>query len=147
MRKSLLIALTAILLIGAVPAFAQLEGDWRGTGDGVCSPPVGSTDFPIYGWQTWKGQILDDDFWGSWSDETGNYGNFKGKIVCLSVEEAYCEGEWTWFYETSGTISEINMGPFQMYFVYFPVETPYCYGKWQTNYSNEAGTMEGRMVF
>lgn len=148
MRKSLLIALTAILLVGAIPAFAQLDGNWIGQGKGVCSPPIGSTDFPIYAWQTWKGQIKGDDFWGTWSDENGRFGNFKGKIIVISPEEAYCEGEWTWVYgPDTDPPQEYLMGSFQMKFVYFPVETPYCNGKWQTYYSNEAGSMKGRMIW
>ncbi len=148
MRKSLTTIVAAMLLIAAVPALAQLDGNWKGEGKGVCSPPIGTTDFPIYAWQTWKGEINGDDFWGSWSDENGRYGNFKGTILWVSEEEAYAEGEWTWVYgPDSDPPQEYLMGPFQMNFVHFPVETPYCYGKWQTYYSDEAGTMKGRMIF
>ncbi|MBN2379648.1 hypothetical protein JXM67_07600 [candidate division WOR-3 bacterium] len=148
MRKSLLIALTAILLIGAVPASAQINGNWKGVGRGCCSPPpISTSDFPIYAWQNWKGVVKDDAFWGKWEDETGNYGNFKGEILWISQTEAYAEGYWTWFYVTPDEIKEYEMGEFSMKFVHFPVETPYCFGKWQSEYTNEGGTMKGRIIW
>lgn len=154
MRKTLLAALAVVLLLGALPAFAQINGNWKGTGEGVCTGPISPPpDFPIYAWQSWKGVIYTSPdqempiFEGKWCDETGNYGNFKGSILWISEEEAYAEGSWTWFYVTSDEIKEYDMGPFQMKYVHFPIETPYCYGKWQTNYSNEAGSMRGRMIF
>lgn len=153
MKKILLIVLTGILVIGVVPAFAQLEGNWKGTGDGVCSPPDGSADIPIYAWQSWEGVIYTSPdqempiFEGKWHDKQGNYGKFKGTILWISEEEAYCEGSWTWFIVSPDEIKEYDMGKFETYFVHFPVETPYCFGKWQTDYSPDVGSMKGRMVF
>jgi hypothetical protein len=153
MRKSILIALAVVLLMGATPALAELNGDWAGTGRGACSPPVGPDDFPIYAWQSWKGVIEDSEdedikvFYGKWEDKTGNYGNFKGKIIWMSQTNAYCEGKWTWYDTSVLPHKEIVMGKFSMKFTHFPVETPYCSGEWVSEYSNEGGTMKGKMIF
>jgi hypothetical protein len=148
MRKSLTIALAVILLAGAVPAVAQINGNWAGTGKGACSPPpVGPNDFAIYAWQSWKGVIEGGAFYGKWEDKSGNYGNFKGEIIWVSQTEAYAEGRWTWIYATPDQIKEYDMGEFSMKFVHFPVETPYCWGKWHSKYSNEGGSMKGRMIW
>ncbi len=149
MRKSLMAIIAVMLLVAAAPALAQLDGDWKGQGKGVCSPPpFWPNDIPIYAWQTWTGTTKGDDFFGSWKDETGKYGNFSGKILWISESQAYAEGTWTWVYNPDvDPPQEYEMGPFQMTFDYFPVETPYCNGKWQTDYSNEGGSMKGRMIF
>ena len=148
MRKLLLAAIAVILFVAAVPASAQLDGNWKGTGDGFCPPPPAVTsDFPIYAWQSWTGETKDDVFRGRWCDKTGNYGNFEGEILWVTEEEAYCEGTWTWFYVTSDEITEYDMGRFNMCFEYFPVETPYCYGLWATYSGVGGGGTEGRMIF
>ncbi|GEM_PF-609789 len=154
--KKIVLSLLAIgLLLGATPALANLNGPWKGDGKGVCSPPPGvPNEFPIYAWQSWEGKIEDigpDEFgkvfFGNWKDKTGNYGSFKGKIIWMTQTQAYCEGEWTWVYETLEFIKVYEMGRFTMTFEHFPVETPYCYGSWSSKYGNEDGAMKGHMVF
>lgn len=144
--KALMVALAAILVIGATPALAQLAGTWKGEGDGACSPPpIGPIDFPIYAWQNWKGDIPDseNEFYGDWYDEAGHYGNFKGKITLGTPTEVVCLGTWTWFDTSVDPPKEYVMGRFWMK---FHKEKLTCIGEWSTSYSDEGGTMKGEKV-
>ncbi len=147
MRKILLTAFAAILVLAAVPLTAQVAGSWQGEGEGVCSPPpFWPTDIPIYAWQKWSGDIPDseDSFKGEWHDETGKFGYFSGQLIASSITEVYCEGTWTWVYNPDvDPPQEYVMGPFSMWFHKTKLT---CHGKWSTNYSNEGGKMWGAMV-
>lgn len=147
MRKILLTALAAILVLAAVPLTAQVAGTWKGEGDGVCSPPpFWPTDIPIYAWQSWIGEIPDSEnsFEGEWHDETGKFGHFYGQILLETPTEVCCKGEWTWVYgPDTDPPQEYTMGPFWMKFHKINLT---CYGEWSTSYSNEGGKMEGGMV-
>jgi hypothetical protein len=147
MKKIVLGGLAVILLAGATPAFAQVAGTWAGTGEGACSPPptIVTADFPIYAWQQWIGEIPDseDKFYGTWEDETGNYGRFKGMITFGTPTEVACQGSWTWFNTKVDPPREYYMGTFWMR---FHKEKLTCFGEWSTYFGNEGGTMEGGMV-
>jgi hypothetical protein len=145
MRKFLLAVLAITILAGATPLLAQLNGTWAGEGEGVCSPPPGIPSlFPIYAWQNWQGIVEDDAvFYGDWYDNRGNNGTFKGEIISLTSEGAYCEGKWYWFDERYDPPRIYYMGPFSMEFV---LEEAICYGEWRTYYSNEEGIMKGEKV-
>ncbi|TKJ43651.1 hypothetical protein CEE36_02915 [candidate division TA06 bacterium B3_TA06] len=144
-KKILIAALAVIFLAGATPLLAQLNGTWAGEGEGVCSPPPPiPTDFPIYAWQNWKGLVEDNEvFYGEWYDNRCNNGTFKGEIVFVTPEDAYCEGEWHWFDERYDPPRVYYMGPFSMK---FKLEEAICYGEWRTYYSNESGTMKGEKI-
>ena len=149
MRKSLFAAITVILLVGAVPAFAQLYGTWAGNGKGCCCPHPGVV---IYPWQNWEGEVYissDQDapiFEGKWWDEDGSYGYFKGNIYFPPIEEqAIAEGEWTW-YDPDGTSAEpVIGGKFKMTFAFLE---GYCKGTWDTKWISfcQRGTMEGKKI-
>lgn len=141
-----LFAVLAVVLIAAVsPALAQLNGTWAGEGEGVCSPPPDFTsDFPIYAWHNWKGVVEEEAvFYGEWYDDCGNEGTFKGEIVFLTPEDAYCEGAWYMWDCRFDPPRRIYMGKFSMK---FKLEETICYGEWETWYSNEGGTMKGEKV-
>lgn len=145
MRRIILATMAVAFLIAATPAMAQLGGTWAGEGEGACSPPVGTIDFPIYAWQTWKGDIPDseDEFYGEWYDEDGNYGNFKARMTFSTPEEVACFGKWTWFDTSVRPPREYLMGTFWMR---FHKEALTCFGEWESEYSGESGTMTGEKV-
>jgi hypothetical protein len=146
MRKSLTIAVAAILLAAALPATAQIAGDWMGIGDGVCSPPPSyPQNIPIYAWQNWEGSIpnTEDVFSGTWYDANGRHGEFRGKMIMSSITEVLCRGTWTWIDDSVDPPVKYKMGRFWMRFHKINLS---CVGEWGTSYSNEGGTMEGGMV-
>ncbi|MBN2379645.1 hypothetical protein JXM67_07585 [candidate division WOR-3 bacterium] len=141
MRKSLLIALTVILLAGALPATAQVAGTWAGEGSGSCYPPSGIV---IHPWQTWKGEIpnTEQTFTGRWRDEDGNHGSFFGRLAPFSTPETVIyQGYWT--LETPAGISK--GGEFTMTFYFLEGE---CKGAWTSIWPSPGlpGKMWGKKV-
>ena len=147
MRKILTVAIALTLLAGVTPLGASLAGSWLGEGSGsVCTGPITPPpDFPIYGWQNWKGQIpnSENEFCGEWYDKIGNYGNFKSRMTFSTPDEVACVGTWTWFDTSANPPHEYVMGDFWMKFHKVNLT---CYGEWFTNFSNEGGKMWGGMV-
>jgi len=143
-KKTILIALAVILLLGATPAFAQLAGTWVGKGAGSCCPYPGTT---IYPWQEWKGEIPDsqDAFKGKWCDEQGNKGIFKGEIDWISITEAVCKGSWYWYDPAGISAKPVYGGDFKMTFYVFGGD---CKGKWTSIWPSPSavGTMKGYKV-
>lgn len=147
MRKTFLAALAVVLLLGAVPASAQLLGTWEGTGTGNCFPHSGVV---IYPWSVWKGEVYispDQDapiFEGEWYDELGNCGTFKGNVLLISPskDQRICLGEWTWFDPSSDSNQPVYGGDFRMTFY---LKEACCDGTWTTIWisSSARGTMEG----
>ena len=147
-KKLLIAALAVIFLAGATPLTAQLAGTWAGEGEGWCPFPVPYPSEYMKPWQNWKGFIpnSEDVFTGEWWDGDNKRGNFKGEIIFISPEDAYCKGEWTWLDERFYPPREYYMGPFSMKFKL--VEKLYCYGEWQGHLPSGiySGTMEGKKV-
>lgn len=141
MRKLLLVALAATLIIGATPALAQLSGTWAGTGKGAAYPPSGEI---IYPWQNWQGEIpnSEDSFSGEWWDADGNHGKFYGKLAPYCTPETIVfKGYWTW--ETMAGI--VKAGEFVMDFYFLE---DYCEGTWTSIWPSPGipGTMKGKKV-
>ncbi|MBN2379647.1 hypothetical protein JXM67_07595 [candidate division WOR-3 bacterium] len=146
MRKIILATAAVVLLIAATPLSAQLAGAWAGEGEGVCSPPpFWTSDFPIYAWQNWKGEISEDEnaFFGEWYDMNGRHGRFKGEAFIASPTEVVFKGVWTWIYDACDPPKEYEMGTFWMKFHKVKLT---CYGEWVQKYSGEDGTMKGKKV-
>jgi hypothetical protein len=148
MRKILLIALAATLILGATPALAGLYGVWEGKGAGNCCPQPGIT---IYPWQQWKGSVYDSPdedvilFTGNWNDGAGNTGIFKGKVQYSPIPElATAKGSWYW-YDPSGSADPLYGGDFKMNFWYLDAR---CDGNWTTIWPSTGvvGTMKGYWV-
>lgn len=141
MRKLLLSALAAMLIIGATPAFAQIAGPWEGTGTGICQPPFPSPSKAMGPWRVWTGEIPDDEstFSGDWHDDWGFHGTFYGENIAGTPDEAIFTGTWTVIDDNSGDIYE--MGTFYMH---FPYAGKACHGEWWI-YTAAAprGTMTG----
>lgn len=140
-KKTMLAAMAAVVLLGATPAFAQLNGYWEGEGYGECKNPVtGDVMFP---WQYWGGTITNfTDFEGSWKDIEGNRGHFYGCLFSSSQWGAEFYGEWYLSDEENG-IDEL-MGDFVMDFVY---SNWTCKGEWQCYSTNEHGWMRGKKIY
>ena len=140
-KKLLIAALAVILLIGATPLFADLEGTWEGNGEGSCETPTGII---IYPWETWNGDVLNGAFDGNWEDPDGNHGTFHGGITSFftTVPPSYtfagCEGTWTWI-DPSG-LEPIELGSFWMT---FNVDLDICWGEWLPYTNAQGGTMWG----
>jgi hypothetical protein len=161
MRKSLLIALTASILLAAVPALAQefdsdFEGNgweyigtWTGTGGGFCYP---YEELIIYPFQTWKADLKKHtviDYYGirgTWVDEKGNTGEFGCGLFpqpdgSLQMENS---GFWTW-YESED--NEILAGQLPFIIIHLEQEDGYTYGYWNPSYTHwppdEDGKFEG----
>jgi hypothetical protein len=141
-KKLLITALAVILLAGATPLAAELDGTWEGNGEGSCETPTGII---IYPWETWYGDVLNGAFDGNWEDPDGNYGTFHGGIIFfyISVEPpsytmAHCEGTWTWM--SPDGLEPIEMGGFSME---FNLGLEICDGEWWPYSGAEGGTMWG----
>lgn len=147
MRKLLLTALTVTVLLAAVPLSAQLAGTWAGEGEGWCPFPVPYPSEYMKPWQNWKGFIpnTEDIFSGEWYDGDGNQGIFKGEIIFVTPEDAYCEGEWYWIDYRFDPPQYHLMGPFSMK---FKLEEAICYGEWQAHLPEGifTGSMKGEKV-
>jgi hypothetical protein len=143
-KKTILVVLTATLLLGATPAFAQLAGTWVGTGTGNAYPRSGVV---IYPWQDWKGEIpnSEDVFTGEWYDSLGNYGIFKGKAEWIDDETAIAKGAWYWYDPLGPSNQPKYGGDFEMTFY---VGDEICDGIWTTIWPSTGaqGTMEGWKV-
>ena len=140
-----MIALVAIMVIGAVPLSAQVAGNWAGTGTGNCYPRNNTV---IYPWHKWEGQIPNsqDVFSGTWSDALGNNGIFKGKVEFTPIPElARAKGSWYWFDPLSPSNVPVYGGDFEMDF-WFTMNK--CNGTWTTIWpsSSAVGTMKGERV-
>jgi hypothetical protein len=120
--KRIGIAVVAILMLAATPIFAELDGQWKGEGEGTWSPPSGIILNP---WQSWEGRVKEGVFWGTWSDADGHTGGFHGSIIALSPTTASAQGTWTWYDITGITV----VGPFEMSLNYVN-ET--CKGWWSS---------------
>lgn len=146
MKKLILGALTLVLLLGATPAVAQLAGTWEGTGTGSCPNPFPTPPESICPWQTWRGEVSEDDqtFSGTWRDYPGSHGTFRGEATLSTPEEVVFVGTWTAIYDDPSGLSVIlNMGTFTMHFRYTSRE---CEGRWWTYDNEHDGTMRGRKV-
>ncbi|TET23358.1 MAG: hypothetical protein E3J71_03070 [Candidatus Stahlbacteria bacterium] len=142
-KKLILAVLAVILLLGATPAFAQLAGNWEGTGTGYCYP---RNNFVIYPWQEWEGEIplTQDVFTGEWRDSNLSHGTFEGEILWISTDVAVCNGEWTW-YDPTGSDDPVYGGDFEMKFYVYERE---CTGTWTSIWPSPGlpGTMRGRKI-
>jgi hypothetical protein len=149
LKKTILGAAVLVLFTAAVPVSADLVGVWAGTGTGNCHPP-GTV---IYPWSVWEGKVYVSEvqnitiFEGSWEDELGNHGTFRGRVLPLSPapDEKICIGRWTW-YDPEGVSAEpVVGGQFRM--VFHPEEAV-CEGTWKSKWpsSSEVGTMEGQQI-
>jgi hypothetical protein len=139
-KKIIFTALAVMLLVGATPAFAQIAGNWEGTGSGCCYPYEG---IAIYPWQSWQGEIpnAQNVFNGEWSDESGNQGTFRSRILWISVTTAIASGSWYW-YDPAGAADPVYGGDFKMK---FQTSSEGCSGTWTTIWPSpsEVGTMIG----
>jgi hypothetical protein len=90
-QKILITALAVVILLGAAPAFADLDGVWAGEGEGSCCAPDNTI---IYPWQIWEGEVAEGVFEGEWYNDDGSHGGFSGGIIYfyVSVEP----GAHTW---------------------------------------------------
>lgn len=152
MRKVIIAALAAMLVIGVTPAFAQPEGTWDGTGNGWCPYPIftspGDTMFP---WQEWKGRFEPDPngtgyiFYGNWHDQKHNQGTFSGSAILGTPTEIGCNGDWYWLDERVDPAVSRYMGTFTMT---LRRDGSYCHGTWITTVLPAVyrGTMEGAWV-
>jgi hypothetical protein len=141
--KALLISLVLVLALGATPAFAQIAGNWQGTGTGCCYPHSGTV---IYPWQHWIGEIpnSEDVFSGEWKDSLDNHGTFESEIFWVSTTLAIARGSWTWYDPAGPSHEPVYGGDFQMKF-YVCERT--CTGTWTSIWpSPEPGTMRGWKV-
>ncbi len=138
-KKLLLAMLAVVMLLGATPLFAELEGTWAGEGRGFFIYPAGIPSDTVYVFQRWEGVVRNGEFRGEWSDADGHSGKFRGRIILMSLTEAYCEGEWLWI-DTSVDPPVIRArGPFNMTF-YYRDEDETCSGNWFYN-NVHRGTM------
>jgi hypothetical protein len=134
------VALLTVIML-TTTGFSQVTGRWIGTGTGETIPPSpASTPAPICPWQEWMGDFIGGEFVGVWVDKDENYGQFRGKIILSSPDEALCKGKWTWLSESDGLV---GMGSFEMIFKY---NDWVCEGKWSTNYNQDNGTIEGKRM-
>lgn len=143
MSKKLSFFSIALLVVMALAnrGFSQATGRWLGTGRGETVPPSpASTPVPIHPWQEWMGDFNAGEFVGVWLDEDENYGQFRGKIILSTPDEALCRGKWTWLRQ-SGDL--VDMGSFEIIFKY---NDWVCEGKWSTNYNLDNGTIEGKRI-
>jgi len=129
-KKTILIALAVILLLGATPAFAQWwVGDWKGEGTGRCYDGI----VKMYPWQSWKGEILlatYGEFKGKWEDNiTSTDGIFYLEYINHSSTLVNFKGYWKW-YDSLGNL--IYGGPAKMTLYNSVVD--YGYGAWDATY-------------
>jgi hypothetical protein len=147
MTRKIILAVVAISMMAAIPAMAQtLPGVWKGTGDGVCPPPW-PTPLPVMmnPWQNWKGEIpaTGNAFKGTWHDNPGYHGNFKGTILLSTPTYALCNGQWTAINDQVVPPVEYVVGNFTMRFYYADLT---CDGEWYSSINVYHGTMKGAKV-
>jgi hypothetical protein len=126
-KKTILIALAIVLLLGTTPAFAQWwVGNWEGEGSGLCDNGY----IKIYPWQRWNGSIVlatPGVFEGEWEDViTSKTGTFYLEFIEQGNYWVDFSGYWKWIDPDSG--DTIYGGPAKMTF-YNSVDD-YCKGAW-----------------
>lgn len=135
MRKILLAAVAAAILLGATPALAQPVGTWAGEGEGWCPFPVPYPSEYMKPWQIWKGRFEPNPdevgyiFYGDWHDGDHNHGTFKGHALFESPTEIGCRGDWYWWDERVDPPRIYHMGTFTMV---FRRDGSSCHGEWVT---------------
>lgn len=138
--KKLLIALVAMLTIGASAAFAN----WSGTGTGICTD--GNDSFGPFA--TWEGSVQYDTtkipweitgFAGTWTDAiNGESGTFSGTWVRLNPPEqvpGIYRSTGTWGRIVSGGTAEVEWGGYTITFtIPMPPLPGSCSGTWNTTF-------------
>jgi hypothetical protein len=137
LTKRILIAVVAIVMLGTTPILAELDGKWKGEGDGIWIHSSPSGIAVLHPWQNWEGIVKNGSFTGTWSDAAGYTGGFQGSVTAISLTTALVQGTWSW-YDISGIML---VGPFQMKFNYID---EVCKGTW-TSYDAKSAEPLGTM--
>lgn len=143
MRKIISTALAAVFILSAAPLAAQIAGSWEGTGTGNCPNPTSNPVETMRPWNTWSGEIPDDEatFSGEWHDPAGVHGTFIGEAMIGTPDEVVFVGTWNAIDDLVDPPVIYEMGTFTMHFKYASRE---CDGKWWTSDSDmPRGTMRG----
>jgi len=142
-KKIIVLTLALTVLLSVVALGLGMNSRWYGGGSGSTVPPIPTPNLKlIYPFHEWKGDIIDNEFFGAWLDEKHNdYGEFRGKVEWTNNKSiAICKGKWTWM-DPKGYL--IPMGTFEMIFNF---KTEQCEGKWLNTHNQDSGGIEGKRL-
>lgn len=139
-KKILVTTLTLLVVLSAVAICLEYGGRWYGKGWGTTTPPIPTpNEIVIYPFHEWKGDIVNNEFFGVWIDEKHNgYGQFRGKVEQTHIKDiTRSKGKWSWM-TPKGYL--ITMGTYE---IYFNNKTWKCEGKWLNTHNKDHGGIEG----